>query len=90
MPTSVELRQQRARVVESLRGITETAEQANRNLEAQERESYDRHESEFRELTEICAGFFDEQQVADTGFQIAPDMVNVHLDDLLLNCAMMP
>ena len=52
MPTSVELRQQRARVVESLRGITETAEQANRNLEAQERESYDRHESEFRELTE--------------------------------------
>mgnify|MGYP001942190772 CR=1 FL=1 len=52
MPTSVELRQQRARVVESLREITETAEKANRNLEAQERESYDRHESEFRELSE--------------------------------------
>ena len=52
MPTSVELRQQRARVVESLRGITETAEQANRNLDAQERESYERHETEFRDLTE--------------------------------------
>lgn len=52
MPTSVELRQERARVVESLREITETAEKANRNLEAQEREAYDRHETEFRDLTE--------------------------------------
>ncbi|MGW0938870.1 phage major capsid protein [Streptomyces sp. NPDC002666] len=52
MPTSVELRQQRAGVVESMRAITETAEAANRGLEAEERQSYDRHESDFRSLTE--------------------------------------
>lgn len=52
MPTSVELRQQRARVVESLRAITTTAETENRNLNASERETYDRHERDFTELTE--------------------------------------
>lgn len=52
MPTSVELRQERARVVESLRAITERAESENRNLDATERETYDRHERDFRELTE--------------------------------------
>ncbi|WP_299542036.1 phage major capsid protein [uncultured Streptomyces sp.] len=52
MPTSVELRQQRAGIVESMRAITETAEAANRGLEAEERQSYDRHESDFRSLTE--------------------------------------
>ncbi|MFC5993547.1 phage major capsid protein [Pseudonocardia hispaniensis] len=52
MPTSVELRQERARVVESLRAITEAAEAENRNLTAQERESYERHEREFGDLTE--------------------------------------
>src|SRR5688500_19524248 len=52
MPTSVELRQQRAGVVESMRAITETAEAANRGLEAEERQSYDRHEADFRSLTE--------------------------------------
>ncbi|MFE2936670.1 phage major capsid protein [Streptomyces sp. NPDC059278] len=52
MPTSVELRQQRAGVVESMRSITETAEAANRGLEAEERQTYDRHEADFRSLTE--------------------------------------
>ncbi|MER7076628.1 phage major capsid protein, HK97 family [Saccharopolyspora kobensis] len=52
MPTSVELRQERARIVEQMRAITETAEAENRNLDATERESYDRGEAEFRELTE--------------------------------------
>lgn len=52
MPTSVELRQERGRVVESLRAITERAEAENRNLDAQEREQYDRHEREFVDLTE--------------------------------------
>lgn len=52
MPTSIELRQQRARVVESMRAITERAEGENRNLDASERESYDRGETEFRDLTE--------------------------------------
>lgn len=52
MPTSVELRQQRAGVVESMRAITETAEAANRGLEAEERQSYDRHEADFTSLSE--------------------------------------
>lgn len=52
MATSVELRQERARIVETLRGITEGAEAENRNLNAQERESYDRGEGDFRSLTE--------------------------------------
>ncbi|MEV0843615.1 phage major capsid protein [Actinocatenispora sera] len=51
MPTSVELRQQRARVVESLRALTDTAETAGRDLTAEERQSWDRHDTEFRELT---------------------------------------
>lgn len=52
MPTSVELRQQRARVVESMRAITETAETENRSLSGEEREQFDRHESEFTGLSE--------------------------------------
>jgi HK97 family phage major capsid protein len=55
MPSSVELRQQRARVVESMRAISEAAEAENRedhNLTAEERESYDRHEADFTSLTE--------------------------------------
>ncbi|MCM2390190.1 phage major capsid protein [Streptomyces albipurpureus] len=52
MPTSVELRQQRARVVESMRAITETAEAADRGLSAEERQSYERHENDFTGLTE--------------------------------------
>jgi HK97 family phage major capsid protein len=51
MPTSVELRQERARVVESMRATTETAESENRDLSAEERESYDRHEADFTSLT---------------------------------------
>lgn len=52
MPTSVELRQERARIVESLRAVTDTAETENRNLSAEERQTYDRHETDFRSLTE--------------------------------------
>ncbi|PPG25976.1 phage major capsid protein [Pseudoclavibacter sp. RFBG4] len=52
MATSVELRQERARTVEAMRAITTTAEAENRNLDATERESYDRGESDFRSLTE--------------------------------------
>lgn len=52
MPSSVELRQERARIVESMRAITEAAEAENRNLNADERSSYDRHEEDFTGLTE--------------------------------------
>ncbi|WP_102191504.1 phage major capsid protein [Microbacterium aurantiacum] len=52
MSTSVELRQERARTVDAMRAITETAETENRNLNAEERQSYDRGESEFRDLSE--------------------------------------
>lgn len=52
MPTSIELRQQRARVVESLRAITDTAEAENRTLSAEEREQFDRHETDFTALGE--------------------------------------
>ncbi|PWJ07922.1 phage major capsid protein [Streptomyces sp. NWU49] len=52
MPTSVELRQQRAGVVQSMRAITERAEGENRGLNAEERQAYDRHDEDFRSLTE--------------------------------------
>lgn len=52
MRTSIELRQERARVVESMRAITEVAEGENRNLSAEERQSYERGDTEFRELGE--------------------------------------
>lgn len=48
---SVQLRQERARVVEQMRSITETAERENRNLYREEREQYDRGETQFRRLT---------------------------------------
>ncbi|UBH06471.1 phage capsid protein [Leucobacter sp. Psy1] len=52
MANSVELRTQRARTVEALRAITEAAENENRNLTAEERQSYERGETEFRDYTE--------------------------------------
>jgi HK97 family phage major capsid protein len=52
MPTSVELRQQRAGVVESMRAITERAEGENRGLSVEERTAYDQHETDFAGLTE--------------------------------------
>ncbi|WP_043643110.1 phage major capsid protein [Nocardioides alkalitolerans] len=52
MPTSVELRQQRARVVESMRTMTDAAEAENRGLNAEERQAFDRHETDFTGLTE--------------------------------------
>lgn len=55
MPSSVELRQQRARVVESMRAINEAAETENRNLSGEEREQFDRHEADFTGLTERIA-----------------------------------
>jgi HK97 family phage major capsid protein len=64
MPTSVELRQQRAGVVESMRSITERAEAENRGLDAEERQSYDRHEEDFRSLTERIERLEAEEQRA--------------------------
>ncbi|MFC8176533.1 phage major capsid protein [Streptomyces sp. NPDC057325] len=64
MPTSVELRQQRAGIVESMRSITETAETANRGLTAEERQAYDRHETEFAGLTERIERLEAEEQRA--------------------------
>ncbi|MFR9807071.1 phage major capsid protein [Pseudonocardia sp. RS010] len=52
MPSSVELRQERARVVESMRALIEGAEDQNRNLDATEQENYGRHETDFTSLTE--------------------------------------
>lgn len=52
MTTSVQLRQERARTVQAMRAIVDTAEAENRNLNADERTGYDRGESEFRDLTE--------------------------------------
>lgn len=66
MPTSVELRQQRAGVVESMRAITETAEAANRGLDADERVAYDRHDTEFGTLSErIDRQEADERRAAE-------------------------
>ncbi|WP_025158904.1 phage major capsid protein [Leifsonia aquatica] len=52
MASSVELRQERARTVEAMRTITETAESENRDLTAEERQSFDRGETDFQSLTE--------------------------------------
>lgn len=51
MPNSVELRQQRARVVESMRSITEAAEKDNRDLNGEEKTSFDKHDEDFRSLS---------------------------------------
>ncbi|MFI8988656.1 phage major capsid protein [Streptomyces antimycoticus] len=64
MPTSVELRQQRAGVVESMRAITERAEGENRSLNADERQSYDGHEADFRGLSERIERIEAEEQRA--------------------------
>lgn len=74
MPTSVELRQQRARVVESMRAITEAAEGQNRGLNADEKTSYDRHEEEFRSFTErIDRQETLEQRAADAARPLGGD-----------------
>lgn len=52
MPSSIELRQERTRVVEQTRELVDRAETENRDLEATERESYDRLNSDFESLTE--------------------------------------
>lgn len=52
MPTSIELRQERARIVETMRGITEVAEAENRNLSGEERTTYDAASVDFRSHSE--------------------------------------
>lgn len=51
MPNSIELRQERTRVVEQMRELVDRAETENRGLEATEQESYDRGATEFEALT---------------------------------------
>lgn len=73
MPTSVELRQERARTVESMREIMERAEGENRNLNAQEQESYSRGEEAFREFTaRIERQEAQEQREADNARSLDP------------------
>lgn len=64
MPTSVELRQQRAGVVESMRAITERAEGENRGLSVEERTAYGQHETDFTGLTERIERIEAEEQRA--------------------------
>lgn len=52
MATSIELRQERARIVESLRAVNEVAEAENRNLSGEEQTTYNNHEAAFRSLSE--------------------------------------
>ncbi len=51
MPTSIELRQQRASVVEQTRELVQRSETENRDLSGEERQSYERMNDEFRALT---------------------------------------
>lgn len=55
MPTSVELRQQSARIVEQMRTITNQAEAENRNLDGTELEAWNKAESEFTDLAQRIA-----------------------------------
>jgi HK97 family phage major capsid protein len=64
MPTSVELRQQRAGIVESMRAITERAEGENRGLSVEERTAYGQHETDFAGLTERIERIEAEEQRA--------------------------
>lgn len=52
MPTSIELRQERARVVEQTRELVDRAETGSRDLTADERQTYDRLTSDYTSLTE--------------------------------------
>ncbi|MCX4686769.1 phage major capsid protein [Kitasatospora purpeofusca] len=73
MPTSVELRQQRNAVVESMRAITEAAEAADRGLTAEERQAYDRHNTDFSGLSErIARQETEEQRAAEMARPIGP------------------
>lgn len=51
MTTSVELRQERTRVVEQMRELVDRAENESRDLSAEERQSYDRGREDFDALT---------------------------------------
>lgn len=78
MATSVELRQERARTVEAMRAITDRAESENRNLSADERESYDRGEAEFRDLSErIDRQEAQERRNAELGTEIGGGGANL-------------
>lgn len=73
MSTSVELRQQRARVVDSMRALIEAAETDNRDLTGEEQQTYARQETEFRELTgRIERTEFIEQRDAERAQPINP------------------
>lgn len=52
MATSIELRQERARIVESLRAVNDVAEAENRNLSGEEQTTYSNHEVAFRSVNE--------------------------------------
>ena len=74
MATSVELRQERARTVEAMRAITEVAERENRNLSAEERQSYERGEQSFTDLTErINRQENEERRNAELGTDLGGD-----------------
>lgn len=51
MPSSVELRQQRARIVEAMRAATDAAEKEDRGLSGEEQQSFDRQDQDYRDLT---------------------------------------
>lgn len=55
MATSIELRQERARIVESLRAVNDVAEAENRNLSGEEQTTYNNHEQAFRSVNERIA-----------------------------------
>lgn len=52
MPSSIELRQERTRVVEQSRELVDRAESDSRDLTAEERQTYDRLTGDFTSLTE--------------------------------------
>lgn len=55
--TSTQLKQERARVFEQMKALNDLADRENRDLSAEERQSYDRMDGEFERLT---------QRIADT------------------------
>lgn len=64
MPSSIELRQQRARVVEATRELVSRAESENRDLTGEERQSYERQNEEFRSFTDRI-GRMEEQEARE-------------------------
>lgn len=66
MPSSIELRQERARVVEQMRELVDRAETEDRDLTGEERGSYETGETDFQSLTtRIERAETQEQREAD-------------------------